>query len=210
MFFSNFGGTLVRYIISSWCVLIVQGQGLGKALVEKLIRSLLQRDIGNISLFADRQGIVRRRIYVCLYCTWNAVVRTMMFNIFAQPFWVCYLFAFLLWAYHFFSFFLLVWVMFQCCSLSHTHFKWGAVDTVYLLFFIYDNFYSFHHFLNNVDLVNLLIVSYLLYDAWNLIFVVPLLMQLWSSIEIWVLKLTQRASKVCFGTQNTNYGLTES
>ena len=34
----------------------MQGQGLGKALVEKLIRALLQRDIGNISLFADSQG----------------------------------------------------------------------------------------------------------------------------------------------------------
>lgn len=33
-----------------------QGQGLGKALVEKLVRALLQRDIGNISLFADSQG----------------------------------------------------------------------------------------------------------------------------------------------------------
>ena len=33
-----------------------QGQGLGKALVEKLIRALLQRDIGNITLFADSQG----------------------------------------------------------------------------------------------------------------------------------------------------------
>lgn len=39
-----------------WDVLVdpsYQGQGLGKALVEKLIRALLQRDIGNISLFAD-------------------------------------------------------------------------------------------------------------------------------------------------------------
>lgn len=35
---------------------VFQGQGLGKALVEKLIRSLLQRDIGNITLFADSQG----------------------------------------------------------------------------------------------------------------------------------------------------------
>ncbi|GAB4833142.1 Probable acetyltransferase tap2, variant 3 [Ancistrocladus abbreviatus] len=39
-----------------WDVLVdpsYQGQGLGKALVEKLIRALLQRDIGNITLFAD-------------------------------------------------------------------------------------------------------------------------------------------------------------
>ncbi|PIN05673.1 hypothetical protein CDL12_21795 [Handroanthus impetiginosus] len=34
-----------------------QGQGLGKALIEKLIRALLQRDIGNISLFADSQVV---------------------------------------------------------------------------------------------------------------------------------------------------------
>lgn len=33
-----------------------QGQGLGKALVEQLIRALLQRDIGNITLFADSKG----------------------------------------------------------------------------------------------------------------------------------------------------------
>ena len=30
-----------------------QGQGLGKALCEQLIRTLLARDIGNITLFAD-------------------------------------------------------------------------------------------------------------------------------------------------------------
>lgn len=40
-------------------VLVYQGQGLGKALVEKLVRALLQRDIGNISLFADSQGIIK-------------------------------------------------------------------------------------------------------------------------------------------------------
>ncbi|KAF9595857.1 hypothetical protein IFM89_005343 [Coptis chinensis] len=31
-------------------------QGLGKALVEQMIRALLQKDIGNITLFADSQG----------------------------------------------------------------------------------------------------------------------------------------------------------
>nr|XP_010922795.1 serotonin N-acetyltransferase 1, chloroplastic isoform X2 [Elaeis guineensis] len=39
-----------------WDVLVdpsYQGQGLGKALVEQLIRALLRRDIGNITLFAD-------------------------------------------------------------------------------------------------------------------------------------------------------------
>lgn len=34
-----------------------QGQGLGKALVEQLIRALLQRDIGNITLFADNKVV---------------------------------------------------------------------------------------------------------------------------------------------------------
>ncbi|KAJ8647824.1 hypothetical protein MRB53_000847 [Persea americana] len=34
-----------------------QGQGLGKALVEQLIRALLQRDIGNITLFADSKVV---------------------------------------------------------------------------------------------------------------------------------------------------------
>ena len=34
-----------------------QGQGLGKALVEQMIRTLLARDIGNITLFADNKVI---------------------------------------------------------------------------------------------------------------------------------------------------------
>ncbi|CAK7343492.1 unnamed protein product [Dovyalis caffra] len=43
-----------------WDVLVdpsYQGQGFGKTLVEKLIRALLQRDIGNITLFADSQVV---------------------------------------------------------------------------------------------------------------------------------------------------------
>ncbi|KAJ8448184.1 hypothetical protein Cgig2_031908 [Carnegiea gigantea] len=43
-----------------WDVLIdpsYQGQGLGKTLVEKLIRALLRRDIGNITLFADSKVV---------------------------------------------------------------------------------------------------------------------------------------------------------
>ncbi|CAN1860812.1 Probable acetyltransferase TAP2 [Linum perenne] len=43
-----------------WDVIVdpsYQGQGLGKALIEKLIRALLQRDIGNITLFADSQVV---------------------------------------------------------------------------------------------------------------------------------------------------------
>ncbi|KAK6778257.1 hypothetical protein RDI58_024975 [Solanum bulbocastanum] len=46
-----------------WDVLVdpsYQGQGLGKVLIEKLIRTLLQRDIGNISLFADSKGTKMR------------------------------------------------------------------------------------------------------------------------------------------------------
>ncbi|KAK3405033.1 hypothetical protein EUGRSUZ_K01296 [Eucalyptus grandis] len=45
-----------------WDVLVdpsYQGQGLGKTLVENLIRTLLQRDIGNISLFADSKDFYR-------------------------------------------------------------------------------------------------------------------------------------------------------
>lgn len=43
-----------------WDVLVdplYQGQGLGKALVEQMIRALLRRDIGNITLFADSQVV---------------------------------------------------------------------------------------------------------------------------------------------------------
>lgn len=35
---------------------MLQGQGLGKALVEQMVRTLLQRDITNITLFADANG----------------------------------------------------------------------------------------------------------------------------------------------------------
>lgn len=43
-----------------WDVLVdpsYQGRGLGKVLVQKLIKALLQRDIGNIALFADSQVV---------------------------------------------------------------------------------------------------------------------------------------------------------
>uniref|UniRef100_A0A0D9WHS2 aralkylamine N-acetyltransferase n=1 Tax=Leersia perrieri TaxID=77586 RepID=A0A0D9WHS2_9ORYZ len=43
-----------------WDVLVdpsYQGQGLGKALMEKVIRTLLQRDISNITLFADNKVV---------------------------------------------------------------------------------------------------------------------------------------------------------
>jgi ribosomal protein S18 acetylase RimI-like enzyme len=43
-----------------WDVLVdpeFQGQGLGKALVEHMVRSLLRRDITNITLFADAKVV---------------------------------------------------------------------------------------------------------------------------------------------------------
>ncbi|KAI5068211.1 hypothetical protein GOP47_0016556 [Adiantum capillus-veneris] len=43
-----------------WDVLVdpcYQGQGLGKALVEQMVRALLRRNIGNITLFADSQVV---------------------------------------------------------------------------------------------------------------------------------------------------------
>jgi len=43
-----------------WDVLVdpdFQGQGLGKAMVEQVVRSLLRRDIGNITLFADKHVV---------------------------------------------------------------------------------------------------------------------------------------------------------
>ena len=53
----------------------MQGQGLGKALVEQMIRALLRRDIGNITLFADAQGkqsfrqcVGKRGVVLVLVC----------------------------------------------------------------------------------------------------------------------------------------------
>lgn len=46
---------------------VFQGQGLGKALVEKLVRALLQRDIGNISLFADSQGNIKTKFVIKIF-----------------------------------------------------------------------------------------------------------------------------------------------
>ena len=40
--------------------MVLQGQGLGKALVEQMVRTLLQRDITNITLFADANGVCFR------------------------------------------------------------------------------------------------------------------------------------------------------
>lgn len=51
-------------------VFTFQGQGLGKALVEKLVRALLQRDIGNISLFADSQGKISSHLML-QFCNQN-------------------------------------------------------------------------------------------------------------------------------------------
>jgi len=44
-------------------VLALQGQGLGKALVEQMVRTLLQRDITNITLFADANGTFCLAVY---------------------------------------------------------------------------------------------------------------------------------------------------
>lgn len=43
-----------------WDVIVdplYQGQGLGKALIEQMVRALLRRDIGNITLFADAKVV---------------------------------------------------------------------------------------------------------------------------------------------------------
>ena len=40
-----------------WWIRSFRGQGLGKALVEQMIRTLLARDIGNITLFADNKVV---------------------------------------------------------------------------------------------------------------------------------------------------------
>ena len=51
---------------------MLQGLGLGKTLVEKVVRSLLRQDITNITLFADARGGAQfepscaSRIYMCL------------------------------------------------------------------------------------------------------------------------------------------------
>ncbi len=43
-------------VLSARSSIALQGQGLGKALVEQMVRTLLQRDITNITLFADANG----------------------------------------------------------------------------------------------------------------------------------------------------------
>lgn len=47
------------------CWLELQGLGLGKALVEQMVRSLLRRGISNITLFADANGATTRKIVYC-------------------------------------------------------------------------------------------------------------------------------------------------
>ena len=52
--------------LTMWDVVVdteFQGQGLGKALVEQMIRTLLARDIGNITLFADNKVVPFIRIW---------------------------------------------------------------------------------------------------------------------------------------------------
>lgn len=59
---------------------LMQGQGLGKALVEQMVRTLLLRDITNISLFADANGELMlfesksKTMYLLLTCIQHAVV----------------------------------------------------------------------------------------------------------------------------------------
>ncbi len=60
----------------------MQGQGLGKALVEQMVRALLRRDIGNITLFADAQGLIsllsaQQDAFISL---WWSIVREFMGN----------------------------------------------------------------------------------------------------------------------------------
>ncbi|KAJ4795986.1 hypothetical protein LUZ62_047232 [Rhynchospora pubera] len=48
------------YNATIWDVIVdpsYQGQGLGKAFVQKLIRALLQRDIANVTLFAESKVV---------------------------------------------------------------------------------------------------------------------------------------------------------
>lgn len=62
-------GVLILFGNCIWFFLFAiyyQGQGLGKALIEKLIRALLRRDIGNITLFADSQGTGDKNCYLWL------------------------------------------------------------------------------------------------------------------------------------------------
>lgn len=75
---SNLWNALYLMLISGF--VCFQGQGLGKALVEKLVRALLQRDIGNISLFADSQGNKNR-------IESNRI--TLYFNFCNQNIWIC-------------------------------------------------------------------------------------------------------------------------
>ena len=42
----------------------MQGLGLGKTLVEKIVRSLLRQDITNITLFADARGVLLKPDYM--------------------------------------------------------------------------------------------------------------------------------------------------
>lgn len=45
-----------RYMIEIVLRLLMQGRGIGKALVAEMVKALLRRDIANITLFADANG----------------------------------------------------------------------------------------------------------------------------------------------------------
>ncbi|KHN40603.1 Acetyltransferase NSI [Glycine soja] len=79
-----------------WDVLVdpgYQGQGLGKALIEKLIRTLLQRDIGNITLFADSHGTTVLTAFMHSIIDVNYEITHNMSNLVCLSKVLCYLWA---------------------------------------------------------------------------------------------------------------------
>ncbi len=64
----------------------MQGQGLGKALVEQMVRTLLQRDITNITLFADANGMLflGTSPRLCKAVMQSSVIATYIFTLMMQ------------------------------------------------------------------------------------------------------------------------------
>jgi len=67
----------------------LQGQGLGKALVEQMVRTLLQRDITNITLFADANGMLflctfKSKWWLCKAMMQSSVITTHIFTLTMQ------------------------------------------------------------------------------------------------------------------------------
>ena len=70
-------------------ILYLQGQGLGKALVEQMVRTLLQRDITNITLFADANGMLffgtsPSKCWLCKAVMQSSVIATYVFTLMMQ------------------------------------------------------------------------------------------------------------------------------